>query len=495
VFYLRYIAAELRRRKGRTIFTTLGLAVGVGMVAIVAALSNGLDDAQSKVLAPLVGLGTDMSVDRPLALGGPGSSDSSAAGAQRTPLSASEQRELRKENAAARLDMQSLLRGKPGTRFARDWFTTSDRLSFPEREADLVSRVDGVAQTSTGLTLSVLRVSGVIPTPTGPLGISPTAGLPRGITLEQETISGVGTRSPDLALVTPAQIVAGRYLAAGAAGARQSVISQAYASRKQLRVGQLLRLAGRKFTIVGIAKPPLGGETSDIYVRLAVLQGLSDRRGRVNVLRVRATSAAAIDNVAAGVRHVFPGSQVTTARDLADRVSGSFTDAKNLSSKLGTALAAVALAAAVLIASLLTLASISKRTRELGTLKAIGWRQRLVIRQITGEALAQGALGGVIGAAIGVGASLVVSAVGPTLTASVTGATPQRTGPVATAIGAFGQGQVLNGSSTVKLDAPLDAGLLLLAVALALFGGLVAGAVGATRAARLRPAVALRSVE
>ncbi|MGH3005829.1 MAG: hypothetical protein ACRDOS_08030 [Gaiellaceae bacterium] len=41
MFYLRYMAAELRRRCGRTILTSLELAVGVGMVATVVALSNG----------------------------------------------------------------------------------------------------------------------------------------------------------------------------------------------------------------------------------------------------------------------------------------------------------------------------------------------------------------------------------------------------------------------------------------------------------------------
>ena len=59
MFYLRYLSAEQRRRKGRTILTALGLAVGVGMVAIGVALSKGLDDAQSKVLAPLTRVGTD----------------------------------------------------------------------------------------------------------------------------------------------------------------------------------------------------------------------------------------------------------------------------------------------------------------------------------------------------------------------------------------------------------------------------------------------------
>ena len=54
MLYLTYILAELRRRKGRTLLTALGLAVGVGLVATVTALSNGLDDAQSQVLRPLL---------------------------------------------------------------------------------------------------------------------------------------------------------------------------------------------------------------------------------------------------------------------------------------------------------------------------------------------------------------------------------------------------------------------------------------------------------
>src|ERR671914_2843735 len=66
VFYIRYLGAELRRRPGRTALTALGVAVGVGLVVIVGALSRGLDDAQDEVLKPLTGVGTDLSVNRPL---------------------------------------------------------------------------------------------------------------------------------------------------------------------------------------------------------------------------------------------------------------------------------------------------------------------------------------------------------------------------------------------------------------------------------------------
>ena len=71
---------------------------------------------------------------------------------------------------------------------------------------------------------------------------------------------------------------------------------------------------------------------------------------------------------------------------------------------------------------LLTLSSVAKRTKELGTLKAIGWPQSKVVRQVSGESLVQGALGGVVGAVLGIGAAAAVSALGLTLKASVAAA-------------------------------------------------------------------------
>ena len=68
MFYLTYMLSELRRRKGRTLLTALGLGVGVGLVLTVTALSTGLDRAQAKVLEPLTGVGTDMSVTRPISI-------------------------------------------------------------------------------------------------------------------------------------------------------------------------------------------------------------------------------------------------------------------------------------------------------------------------------------------------------------------------------------------------------------------------------------------
>ncbi len=138
----------------------------------------------------------------------------------------------------------------------------------------------------------------------------------------------------------------------------------------------------------------------------------------------------------------------------------------------------------------------TKRVRELGTLKALGWRQALVVRQVTGESLAQGLLGGLVGVALGVGGALLITAFSPTLKATVAqAANAVPGGPGPRAFGSFGQGAAQAASTTVSLGAPVSVGLIVLAVGLAIAGGLLSGAVGGLRAARLRPAEALRSIE
>lgn len=97
-------------------------------------------------------------------------------------------------------------------------------------------------------------------------------------------------------------------------------------------------------------------------------------------------------------------------------------------------------------------------------------------------------IGGLIGAALGIGLSAAIGASGFTLSASV----PEPEGPGA-GLG-FGVGRV-GGTEEVTLSAPIDLRLVLIAIGLAVTGGLVAGVLGGLRAARLRPADALRSIE
>jgi ABC-type antimicrobial peptide transport system permease subunit len=485
VFYVTYMLAELRRRLGRTILTALGLALGVGLVVTVTALSTGLDRAQAKVLEPLTGVGTDMSVSRPI--------DFSPAEQGGFPsLSENERQQLREENGGGRFGLRAL--GKPGEKFSRDDFVSTAQLSFPAGNVEKIRGLEGVSAAVGGLTLNSIHIEGTLPEEAPQRGgfVAPggAAGPPENIDVANVSVTGVDQRNKELGAITPGQVTSGRYF--GTTAAREAILNESYASRENLGLGDTVSLGGKKFTVVGIAETPLGGQSSDVYVKLSQLQALSDRAGRVNTVYVRADSAAEVATVAAAIERTIDGASVTTAEDLADRVSGTLVDAKNLAGSLGTALMIVGLLSAFFIASLLTLSSVTKRIRELGTLKALGWSQRLVVRQVTGESLFQGLLGGALGVALGIGGALAIGVLAPSLDATVASAASE-SGP--RFVGPFGQGAVESTATKVALDAPVSISLIVAAVGLALLGGLIAGAVGSLRAARLRPADALRHID
>lgn len=557
MFYLSYLRAELVRRKGRTILTMLGLALGVGLVIAIASLSSGVERAQKATLDPLAGIGTDLTVTRTPEessgpFGGPGGGS----------------REFVEANESAITDLSKL--GKPGTRFVHDFFLPGAQLTFSQNEAKKIAELDGVAAVASGLTLQAVHQEGKVPKivarvqtggdrlnvrrnitpPTaaelkqieacidkqgggskaggqgglGGRGGGANAGEVRGViigpdggafakclpkrmqefratittpreTLEQVvnppqtdiesesyTIAGVGTGTPGMGLLTAAQVTKGRFFSNG----REAIVSTAYASRQSLDVGSTLNLNGTKFKVVGLAEPPLGGQGADVYLPLAQLQTLADQRGLVNVVLVRADDSSSVSVAEESIKASYTEAQVATSKQVADQISGSLVDAANLTDNLGLVLSIVSAAAAFLLAALLALSSVGKRVRELGTLKALGWTQLKVVRQIAGESLAHGILGGLAGLVVGLLVIAAINAFGPTLTASST------TGGF-NLLGVEQAGQTA--SRTVSLTAPAEAGILLAGFGLALVGGLLAGAAGALRAARLRPADALRTLE
>jgi ABC-type antimicrobial peptide transport system permease subunit len=301
------------------------------------------------------------------------------------------------------------------------------------------------------------------------------------------TIGGVDQTHPTQGLVTTSQVTKGRFLSP--AGGHEALVSDSYAAKHSLKVGSKIDLNGTTFVVVGIVSPPLGGQTADVYLPLAQLQTLAGQKNLVNVALVRADKSSQVGSVQKAIETALPNAQVASSKQVADTISGSLVNASNLSHDLGFAVSAVAALAAFLLAALLALSSVGKRVRELGTLKALGWTQGKVVRQIAGESLTTGILGGIVGVALGLIGILIVDAWGEKLTASST------SGGASGLIGQLASATQRTASSTVSLTAPVGVSVLAIGFALALLGGLIAGTAGAMRAARLRPADALRQVE
>jgi ABC-type antimicrobial peptide transport system permease subunit len=557
VFYLRYLRSELVGRRTRTILTLVGLALGVALVITITGLARGLDRAQKTALNPLSTIGTDLTVTLSpqqdtggFGRGGGGGQVVAANQSAVTDLS-----KLGKPGTQFVHDFflpgtqltfpqkqTAKIASLPGVAAISNGLV----LSAVHQEG-VVPKIVAKIKTG-GQQLNIRRqikpptaaeaaaiqacfqklgVGGGAQQPNGQQGFgggprtggrfdSPAARkcLPARMrefrarittpeqTLKQVvsppqttikcssyTIGGIDPAQQSIGLVTPSQVSSGRFISK--AGGHEALVSAAYAKRKSLRLGSTLDLNGTTFKIVGLVRPPLGGQTADVYIPLAQLQKLAGQKGLANVVLVRATSSSDVANVQREIEQALgSGAQVASAKQVAASINGSLVDAANLSHNLGLVLAIIAAVAAFLLAALLTLSSIGKRVREIGTLKALGWSQRLVVRQVLGECLATGVAGGLVGVALGVLAAAAVGAFGPSLSASsTTGA-----GGANDVLG-LGQALARTASTSVSLTAPLSLSLLLFGFALALAGGLIAGGAGALRAARLRPADALRQME
>ena len=184
--------------------------------------------------------------------------------------------------------------------------------------------------------------------------------------------------------------------------------------------------------------PTLTGDTSDIYFDLSTLQTLASNTSRVNEVLVKVAKSSDVNAVAAAIHKELPGAQVLTDKQLSGQVTGSLSNAHTLATHLGGALAVIVLLAAFLIAALLTLSSIAKRVREIGTLRAIGWSRGRVVRQIVAETVGIGILGGILGVGLGVGVCAVIGAVGPALTSTSS----------VTAVGASSVGGIFHQATT-----------------------------------------------
>jgi putative ABC transport system permease protein len=439
VFVLTYLRRELQHRSGQAMLVAAGLAAGVGLVMTTTAASTGVANAQAAVLRTLNGIGTDITVtaaasdtggDNPTSGSGAG-----ATGASSTGLSVA---------GGAVLDGSTV---------------------------DAIARLAHVAKVADSLVLTQIRQP-----PRGSAAIPTTR------------IDGIDVTRIGLGPYTSATLRSGRSLAPSDATSHNAVIDTQYAAGQHLDVGSATTIAGTQFTIVGIVNQPAGSGAASIYLPLAAAQRLpagqhsTTLAGKVSTIYVSATAAADIGAVETELAALLPSATVTSSRNLADAVSGSLATATKLAHELGTWLTVGVLLATIAAASLFTLASVTRRTRELGTLKAIGWTGRRIITQLIAESAAVGLTGAALGVAVGYAGIAVVNAVAPTLTATA----------------GHGAG---TGTSTsphtvaVHLDAHTTPGTIAAATLLALTAALIAGALAAWRTTRLQPAHALTEIE
>lgn len=508
--FFTYTRRELRRRARQASIIALGLALGIGLVITVTALSSGVRNAQGEVLHSLYGQDTDITVTK-----APKDGSFFAGGGARFQFGGS----------------SSGKRPKAGTKVTIDNLTSTGLTTLPGTDVTAANKLGNVAAAAGGLTLNDTKDSITIPNTSGGNGGFGGGGGGTGTFHPPTTMSVDGVElSGNAAALGPlsaAKLVSGRTMAASDATSDVALLDSNYATSDKLKVGSTVTIAKTSFKVVGIVSQSGASNSTDAFIPLARAQALGTSGGKslkgdVNTIYVAANSAQNITAVSKELSTILPGTTVTNQNDLAKELTGSVTSASNLASNLGKWLAIAVLVAAFLLASLLTASAVSRRVREFGTLKALGWTSRRVVGQVVGEAITVGIIGGAVGVGLGFLGSALVGHFSPTLTAAVgttTGSATPGGARTFTGGGGFPGGgggfpgggggggfpgggfnrfrSALDTAPTVHvhLTPAVSGSAIAAAVVLAILGGLIAGGFGGWRAARLRPAAALARVE
>ncbi len=518
-----YLRRELVNRRRQTIIIAVGMALAIALVIIVNAVSAGVKDAQATVLQSVYGVGTDITVTEPATAqgatttqaggGGPRFDFGAGAGAQDG------------GNTSRTVHTSRLASARGATTMAATAVTTAQG-------------VDNVAGAAGVLSLTNTTFDGVLPNfqqgqqrqqpQSGGAGSTPapTGGADgaggSSFTVDSFSVLGLDPAGDAVGPLSSVTLTSGRTFTKADVGKDVAVLDATYAKTASKVSGDTITIGGTTFTVIGIVSATGADSTtaSNAYIPLDVAQKLSTETGKISSVYVKAASSSDIDQIKADLTKALPTATVSTQADLASSVSGSLGTAGQLVSNLGTWLSIIVLAAAFLIAILFTISGVTRRTREFGTLKAIGWSNRRVVGQVAGESVVQGLIGGVVGVAIGLIGIVIVNAMAPTLTGGISNGFAAAAGRVGSAVtgttgagaGAGGEGfagagaggfaggagaaarQAAASTTDIALHAPVTLWVIVIAVGLAILGGLIAGAFGGWRASRLRPAAALRSV-
>jgi len=283
--------------------------------------------------------------------------------------------------------------------------------------------------------------------------------------------------------ILPTNIIAGRNLQAGDSGV--VLLSKNNTAFFGAGVGDTIDILDQSFQVIGIYESSGVEDVMTLYMSLSDAQLVTNNTGYITSITVFAESSDVVSEVASAISSLHPELSIVTGQQRLNQLEAMRDtyeiQLENAEASLAQTQAVavqeivIAVAATSLIVFFVMLYTVRERTKEIGTLKAIGFSNLNIMSQFMLEGVILSLIAGVVGVAIGVAAAPALSGLLlPAVNVGFGGAFARATGTVSS----------VSGVITPEL------------VVIALGGAVLLGALGtlypAWRASRTSPMEALR---
>jgi ABC-type antimicrobial peptide transport system permease subunit len=235
---------------------------------------------------------------------------------------------------------------------------------------------------------------------------------------------------------------------------RQIILGAMMAESLNKSPGDTIELSGTRLRVVGIYESDMGWEEMGGVVTLRDAQNMVGRPRKVSMYAVNLHDPTTATDVVEKINNEFPEVHAALAGDFVEQMPDMQASDGLIG---GISIMAIVIGGFGVLNTMLM--AVFERTREIGVLRALGWRRFAILWMILRESFLLGLLGGLVGIAV-----------------------------------AFGFNFLLNNAPTITglLEIKWDLTIFARAIIVALVLGLVGGLYPAYRATRLQPIEALR---
>ncbi|MFA0833014.1 MAG: ABC transporter permease [Methanobacterium formicicum] len=177
------------------------------------------------------------------------------------------------------------------------------------------------------------------------------------------------------------------------------IIGKTASTNLNKTVGDTINLFGKDFTITGIYETGSFMTDGGVFMSLTTLQNLTSNNNTVSTIAVKLNENANTTEVSKSIETSYPNElSTTTAEATANRMNTALSTID--AATWAISLLAIIIGAVGVINTMIM--SVFERTREIGVLKAVGWKEKRILGMILGESVVLTLIAAVVGTIIAV---------------------------------------------------------------------------------------------